>query len=151
VGRNGGTGATGPRRVLPLLHSVMAPDAPFWFETIAHRGRAAYHRRGAAYTVFRNVRDFGAVGDGATDDTAAIMCGALCMRWAECKAERAGVQGGDGERRAVRGRQVRVDDVSENTGPQGAVLNAPRRVSPAIVYFPRGSVAIIRVNICAIV
>jgi hypothetical protein len=53
-----------------------ASDAPYWLEAVPHRGRAAYHRNGDAYPVFRNVKNYGAVGDGVADDTAAIMCAA---------------------------------------------------------------------------
>ncbi|KAK0615339.1 pectate lyase superfamily protein-domain-containing protein [Bombardia bombarda] len=41
-----------------------------WIEKIARQGVAPY--AGAGYKVFRNVRDYGAKGDGITDDTAAI-------------------------------------------------------------------------------
>ncbi|KAI1078144.1 pectate lyase superfamily protein-domain-containing protein [Whalleya microplaca] len=42
----------------------------FWLEDIEHQGVAPFAASG--YTVFRNVKDFGAKGDGSTDDTAAI-------------------------------------------------------------------------------
>ncbi|GAB1315404.1 hypothetical protein MFIFM68171_05614 [Madurella fahalii] len=42
----------------------------FWLERIAHQGVAPF--AGSGYEVFRNVKDFGAVGDGVTDDTDAI-------------------------------------------------------------------------------
>lgn len=41
-------------------------------EDIAHQGLAAFNPDPASYQVFRNVKDFGAKGDGVTDDTAAI-------------------------------------------------------------------------------
>lgn len=43
----------------------------YWMEEIAHQGRASFNPD-SSYQVFRNVKDFGAVGDGITDDTEAI-------------------------------------------------------------------------------
>lgn len=45
--------------------------AAYWMEDIAHQGVAPYHDD-PEYQVFRNVRDFGAKGDGVSDDTEAI-------------------------------------------------------------------------------
>lgn len=43
----------------------------YWLEDIAHQGIAPF-QNDTSYQVFRNVKDFGARGDGVTDDTAAI-------------------------------------------------------------------------------
>lgn len=43
----------------------------YWMEDIAHQGRASFNPD-TSYQVFRNVKDFGAKGDGVTDDTFAI-------------------------------------------------------------------------------
>ena len=49
-----------------------APGEPFWMESIKHQGIAPFSSDPASYKVFRNVKDFGAVGNGIADDTAAI-------------------------------------------------------------------------------
>jgi glucan 1,3-beta-glucosidase len=46
--------------------------APYWLEDIKHQGLASFNPNVTAYNIFRNVKDFGAKGDGLTDDTAAI-------------------------------------------------------------------------------
>ncbi|KAK3337737.1 pectate lyase superfamily protein-domain-containing protein [Cercophora scortea] len=54
-----------------LLAAASAVRAAFWMGDIAHQGLASSNQD-KTYTVFRNVKAFGAVGDGVADDTAAI-------------------------------------------------------------------------------
>ncbi|KAJ5220442.1 CAZyme family GH55 [Penicillium chermesinum] len=54
------------------VSKVQADAASFWLEDIKHQGVAAFNPDPSGYKVFRNVKDYGAAGDGTTDDTAAI-------------------------------------------------------------------------------
>lgn len=47
-------------------------DSSYWVNKVEHKGRAAFNDKPNDYQVWRDVKQFGAKGDGTTDDTAAI-------------------------------------------------------------------------------
>ncbi|KAL6310407.1 exo-beta-1,3-glucanase [Sparassis latifolia] len=58
--------------ISPLVAGNSTPSQPFWLEDMVQRGTSAFNADPATYQVYRNVKDYGATGDGVTDDTAAV-------------------------------------------------------------------------------
>ncbi|PCH43394.1 glycoside hydrolase family 55 protein [Wolfiporia cocos MD-104 SS10] len=56
----------------PLVAGNSSASDPFWLQDITHQGTAPYSSDPSTYPVYRNVKDYGATGDGYTDDTDAI-------------------------------------------------------------------------------
>lgn len=56
---------------MPHVEKRYGSGGSYWYSEIARQGKVAYGND-SDYVVFRNVMDFGAMGDGVTDDTDAI-------------------------------------------------------------------------------
>lgn len=50
-------------RAIFVLSAASIVQAAYWIEQIAHRGKASFNPD-PSYTIFRNVKDYGARGDG---------------------------------------------------------------------------------------
>jgi hypothetical protein len=81
-----------PFENVPLLSADMSnchtSDSPkpksFWLPSVPHQGTSPFLADSSNYVVYRNVKDFGAKGDGSTDDSAAFNA-AITRMFASCE------------------------------------------------------------------
>lgn len=59
-------------RAISVLSAASIVQAAYWMEQIAHGGKASFNPD-ASYTIFRNVKDYGARGDGGESANMALV------------------------------------------------------------------------------
>lgn len=104
----------------PISGGTAAAGDPFWMQNIDHQGTSAFNPDPSSYQVFRNVKDFGAAGDGTTDDTDAIKYGFLCIEYPTCS-----------------NRDNASSAISSGNRCGGGTCPSST-VTPAVVFFPQG-------------
>jgi glucan 1,3-beta-glucosidase len=57
----------------PLGLGTAAASDPYWMQTITRRGGSPYNSSPSTYKVFRNVKDYGARGDGVTGELGPVI------------------------------------------------------------------------------
>lgn len=65
-----------------VMHDCSATShksSAFWLPGVPHQGTSPFLSDSSNYVVYRNVKDFGAKGDGITDDSAAFNAAIACM------------------------------------------------------------------------
>lgn len=61
-----------PAGAVPAKRQSSNGTSGFWMANIQRQGTVPFSNETSSYALFRNVQDYGAKGDGSTDDTAAI-------------------------------------------------------------------------------
>ncbi|KIL63761.1 glycoside hydrolase family 55 protein [Amanita muscaria Koide BX008] len=101
----------------PLGAGTAAAGDSFWLQNIKHQGTSAHHANPSSYKVFRNVKDYGAKGDGVADDTEAIKQ----------------------ENSSKTFRDLELTNAISSGGRCGGGTCGSSTLTPAVVYFPQGA------------